>query len=94
MRMCNAWAQSERGQHEMERPISQEYGISPGTGDQVDVLLDADDIARIFRKSKPRAYALMASGKIPTVRIGRSVRVSKRELERWIQEQSEQSLIA
>jgi excisionase family DNA binding protein len=59
-----------------------------------DVLLKAEDIAAYFNVSLPRAYAIMASGKIPVVRIGRSVRVSRRELEKWIQEQSQRSLAA
>ncbi len=71
-----------------------ESKLSQQASDQFDVLLDAGDLAQILKKSKPRAYALMAGGQIPTVRIGRSVRVSKRELERWIREQSERSLVA
>jgi excisionase family DNA binding protein len=59
-----------------------------------DELWTAKEVAGYFRVSTPRAYALMASGQIPLVRIGRSVRVSRRELEKWIQEQSLRSIQA
>lgn len=65
-----------------------------GVDEQHDELWTAKEVSQYFRVSMPRAYGLMASGKIPVVRIGRSVRVSKRTLEKWIEEQSEQSLVA
>jgi excisionase family DNA binding protein len=45
----------------------------------------------VLRIARSRAYELMGSGEIPTVRIGRSVRVSRRELERWLEEQPQPS---
>ena len=59
-----------------------------------DEMLRARDVARIFRVSEPQAYSLMSSGRIPVIRLGRSVRVSRRELERWVAEQSAASLAA
>lgn len=59
-----------------------------------DEMLRARDVARIFRVSEPQAYAMMSAGKIPTVRLGRSVRVSRKQLERWIEEQSAASMAA
>ena len=59
-----------------------------------DELLRADRVAVILGVSVPRAYARMAAGQIPTVRIGRSVRVSRRALEKWIEEQSRDSIAA
>ncbi len=59
-----------------------------------DELLRADRVAAILGVSVPRAYARMAAGQVPTVRIGRSVRVSKRALEKWIAEQSRDSIAA
>lgn len=64
-----------------------------GNGNEdLDELWKVEDVRRFFGVSKPRAYALMASGSIPTVRIGRSVRVSKHALMQWIAEQSGDSL--
>lgn len=48
-------------------------------------LLRANDIAKILNVSRPLAYRLMQTGKIPTVRINRSVRVRLEDLEQYIQ---------
>jgi excisionase family DNA binding protein len=49
--------------------------------------LKVPEVARIIRVARSRAYELVGSGEIPSVRIGRSVRVSRRELELWLEEQ-------
>jgi excisionase family DNA binding protein len=36
---------------------------------------------------RTKAWQLVASGEIPAIRIGRSVRVSRKELEQWLEEQ-------
>lgn len=43
------------------------------------------EVARTLRIARSRAYELVADGKIPSVRIGRSVRVSRKELDRWLE---------
>lgn len=40
-----------------------------------------------MRITRSRAYELVADGEIPAVKIGRSVRVSRKELERWLENQ-------
>jgi excisionase family DNA binding protein len=55
----------------------------------LDEMLDAKDIARMFHVSLPRAYAMLASGELPVIKIGRSVRVPRRKLESWIDEKVE-----
>ena len=37
--------------------------------------------------ARSRAYELVAHGQIPAVRIGRSVRVPRRELDQWLADQ-------
>jgi excisionase family DNA binding protein len=49
--------------------------------------LKVPEVAVVLRIARSRAYELVADGEIPSVRIGRSVRVSRRELERWLEEQ-------
>ncbi len=49
--------------------------------------LKVPEVARIIRVARSRAYELVANGTIPAVKIGRSVRVSRKELERWLEEQ-------
>jgi excisionase family DNA binding protein len=44
-------------------------------------------VAEVLRIARSRAYELVGSGEIPSVRIGRSVRVSRKELDRWLEEQ-------
>ena len=51
---------------------------------QADPLLMGDDVARILNISRSFAFQLMQRGEIPTVRLGRSVRVRPADLERFI----------
>lgn len=48
--------------------------------------LKVPEVAEMLRIARSRAYELVADEKIPSVRIGRSVRVSRRELEKWLEE--------
>lgn len=52
------------------------------------LLMRANEVAAALGVGRATAYELMASGKLPTVRIGRSVRVPRAELERWIRRQT------
>ena len=47
-------------------------------------LLKANDVAEILQISRAKAYQLMQIGEIPTVRIGRSVRVLLTDLQEFI----------
>ena len=49
--------------------------------------LKVQEVAEVLRIARGRAYELVGSGEIPSVRIGRSVRVSRKELDRWLEEQ-------
>lgn len=48
-------------------------------------LLRANDVAKILNISRPLAYRLMQTGKLPTIRINSSVRVRLEDLEGYIQ---------
>ena len=52
-------------------------------------LLTAGEVAEILSVSKSFAYQLMRTGEIPTVRLGRSVRVRPKDLDRYIDAQVE-----
>jgi excisionase family DNA binding protein len=43
------------------------------------------ELAAELKISRGRAYALVADGTIPAVKIGRSLRVSRRELRAWLE---------
>jgi len=44
-----------------------------------------DEVAERLRLSRSKTYAAIQSGEIPSVRIGRSVRVPRAALERWVE---------
>src|SRR5215210_769059 len=44
--------------------------------------LKVPEVAEVLRIARSRAYELVAEGEIPSIRIGRSVRVSREELKR------------
>jgi len=49
--------------------------------------LKVPEVAEELRIAHSRAYELVADGTIPAVKIGRSVRVSRKELLRWLEDQ-------
>ncbi len=49
--------------------------------------LKVPEVAKLLRVARSRAYELVADGEIPAVKIGRSVRVSRKELDRWLEGQ-------
>ena len=49
--------------------------------------LKVPEVADVLRIARSRAYELVADGEIPAVKIGRSVRVSRKELDRWLEDQ-------
>lgn len=54
-------------------------------------LLRGGEVAQILSVSKAHAYQLMAAGKIPTVHLGRSVRVRPEDLEKYLETSIAQS---
>ncbi len=52
------------------------------------LLLRIEEAADEMRIGRSKAYALARSGELPTVRIGRSVRISREALERFVTERA------
>jgi excisionase family DNA binding protein len=48
--------------------------------------LKVPEVAEVLRIARSRAYELVADGEIPAIKIGRSVRVSRKELDRWLED--------
>ena len=48
------------------------------------LLLRPDEVAKITGWCRSKVYAMAASGEIPALRCGRSVRVPRAALEKWI----------
>jgi excisionase family DNA binding protein len=53
-------------------------------------LLKVDETAKILNIGRSKAYEMIAEGQIPSVRIGRSVRVPPEGLRRKIEEMAEE----
>ena len=49
-------------------------------------LLTGEEVARILKISRAYAYRLMKQGDIPTIKMGRTIRVSYDNLLKFIQE--------
>jgi len=49
-------------------------------------ILTVPEVARFLKISRSKAYRLVERGEIPVLRIGRNVRILRRDLERWIEE--------
>ncbi len=49
--------------------------------------LKVSERAEVLRIARSRAYELVADGEIPAIKIGRSVRVSRKDLDRWLERQ-------
>jgi excisionase family DNA binding protein len=47
-------------------------------------LLRGDDVAKILNVSRAFAFQLMRRGEIPTIRLGRAVRVRRQDLDNFI----------
>ncbi len=54
--------------------------------------LTVSEVGQLLGVSSPRAYALVAAGKIPAVRFGRRIRVPAQAFEKWLANLSDQAL--
>jgi excisionase family DNA binding protein len=52
------------------------------------LLLRPAEAAEVLGVSRSKLYELMASGTLPTVRLGKCVRVSRVELELWVKKRA------
>jgi len=48
--------------------------------------LKVPEVAKVLRIARSRAYELVGSGEIPSVRIGRSVRVRRKDLDKCLED--------
>ncbi len=53
---------------------------------KIEKLLKGNEVARLLNVSRSFAYLLMQTGTIPTVRLGRSIRVRPQDLVEYIEE--------
>jgi excisionase family DNA binding protein len=55
------------------------------------LLLSPEEVAASLRIGRTRVYALLGAGSLPSIRIGKSVRVSAEDLRRWVAEQKREA---
>ena len=53
-------------------------------------LLTVPEVAQRLKLSKSKVYLLCQQGQIPTITLGKSVRIPLRELEEWLSQQIQQ----
>lgn len=56
-------------------------------------LLTVPEAAQLLRISRNLAYELVAQHQLPCVRFGRTIRIPRASLERWIRERAEESAL-
>lgn len=49
------------------------------------MLLTVEDVQNALRLGRTKIYELIRTGQLPVVRIGRSVRIRREALERWLE---------
>ena len=73
---------------------AQPISIDQTQDEPLPLLYRVSTAARLLAISRSRAYELCAAGILPTVRIGSSIRVPARALERFVKELQEQGQAA
>src|SRR5437870_4788743 len=52
------------------------------------ILLRADEVTALLRLGRTKVLELLATGDLPSVRIGRCVRIPRRALQDWVDRQT------
>ena len=52
--------------------------------DQLELVLTVEDIQRVLRISRAKAYELAHTNDFPTIRIGRAIRIPRDAFRRWL----------
>ncbi len=48
------------------------------------ILLRAGEVSQVLGLGRSKIYEMMAAGELPTVRVGRAIRVPRAALEAWV----------
>jgi excisionase family DNA binding protein len=63
-------------------------GMKPDNGPE---LISLNELQEILAIGRTKAYALVSSGELPAVRIGRIIRVDMRDVTDWLEQQRYQN---
>jgi excisionase family DNA binding protein len=58
------------------------------TASTLPLLLTAKEVEATLHLGRTRTYALLRSGELPVLRVGRAIRVPRIALERWVEGQT------
>lgn len=61
------------------------HPVPPAPEPEQPWLLDSRDVARLLGIGRTKTFQLMMSGELPTIRLGRCVRVPAAALQSWIE---------
>ncbi len=53
------------------------------------LLLKPDEAAAMLGIGRSKIYALLADGSLPSIRLGRSIRIPAESLRQWVREKAE-----
>ncbi|MFI5387093.1 MAG: helix-turn-helix domain-containing protein [Fimbriimonadales bacterium] len=67
----------------------EESVITSQSGVTEPILLRPVDLVSLLQLSRAQVYLLLASGEIPSIRIGRLRRIRRQDLEDWLSRRSE-----
>jgi len=65
--------------------------IESGMASDLPILLRAEEVARLLSLGRTTVFALIASGELPCVRVGRATRVPRTAVERLVRERTEEA---
>jgi excisionase family DNA binding protein len=75
--------------HRQERVEKGKEGMRP---DNEQEFISLNELQEILGIGRTKAYDLVASGELPAVRIGRIIRVDKRDLTDWLERHKYQNV--
>ena len=75
------------GNHETSDQEAQTFEPTGSSGDEAPWLLKTEEAARLLCLSRARVYELIAQDQIPSISIGRSRRIRRDQLWRWMEDQ-------
>jgi excisionase family DNA binding protein len=58
------------------------------------LLLRIPEVAETLGIGRTKIYEMIATGELPTIRVGRAVRISVSTLQKWVEEREQQGLSA
>jgi excisionase family DNA binding protein len=65
---------------------------SPHEGEPQRLLLRIPEVAETLGIGRTKIYELIATGELPTIRVGRAVRISVSALQKWVEEREQQGV--